>query len=186
MRYAPFQTLHTSRLVLRKLRMDDLPEYNAQLFGSTDVSRYMLFDPHETWLQSRESLDRALSRYGQTGFYRWAIAQKENDRLIGIIDLLRFDETRDTCSFAYMLLPNFWSQGYGTEALKAVFRFAFAEMGIRTIAADHMAENPASGAVMLKAGMTYTRTIPGKYQKNGASHDAVCYEITKENFYDGK
>jgi len=185
MRYVEFHTLETERLILRKLRASDLPEYNL-LYGNSEVCRYMLFQPHESMAQSAESLQRALSRYEETGFYRWAITQREDDKLIGIIDLLRFDPEQDSCSFAYMLRPDHWNRGIGTEALKAVFRFAFAEMDIQTIAADHMSANPASGAVMRKAGMTYTHTIAGKYQKNGASQDALCYKIEKENFHDGK
>jgi ribosomal-protein-alanine N-acetyltransferase len=185
MQYAAFHALETKRLSLRKLRLSDLPEYNL-LYGDRQVCRYMLFDPHESLSQSEASLHRALRRYGETGFYRWAIARKTDDRLIGIIDLLRFDEKTDSCSFAYMLCPDFWNRGYGTEAVKAVFRFAFDEMGIQTIAADHMAENPASGAVMRKAGMTFVHRIEGKYEKNGASHDSLCYEIRKENFHDGE
>lgn len=185
MRYVEFHTLETERLILRKLRASDLPEYNF-LYGNGEVCRYMLFQPHESMAQSAESLQRALSRYGETGFYRWAITQREDDKLIGIIDLLRFDDAQDRCSFAYMLRPDHWNRGYGTEALKAVFRFAFEEMGIHVIAADHMADNPASGAVMRKAGMTFTHRIEGKYQKNGISHDAVCYEIRKGDFHDGQ
>ena len=64
----------------------------------------------------------------------------------------------------------------------AVFGFLFEKMGIERIEADHMAENPASGAVMRKAGMVKIGTEKAKYEKNGVLHDAVCYAITKEQW----
>jgi RimJ/RimL family protein N-acetyltransferase len=81
-----------------------------------------------------------------------------------------------------MLGQDFWGQGYGTEAVKAVFEFLFEEMDIQRIEADHMVENPASGAVMRKAGMVKTGLETAKYEKNGVLHDAVCYAITKEQW----
>ena len=185
MHYTALRTLETPRLTLRRLRESDLSEYHL-LCGSTAVCRYMLFVPHGSLDESRESLNRVLSFYEAPDFYRWAIARKEDDRLIGVISLLRFDETQSSCSFAYMLRPDCWNQGFGTESLKAVFRFAFGEMGIDRITADHMAANPASGAVMRKAGMTRTGILPGQYRKDGETHDAVCYEIRKEDFHDGQ
>ena len=181
MRYAPFLTLHTSRLVLRRLRMEDLPEYNSQLFGSKEVSRYMLFDPHPSLEDSRESLTSAIERYDTGRFYRWGIARKEDDVLMGIIDLLRFSEEDSSCSFVYMLGKPHWNQGYATEALKAVIRFAFEEMDIGRITVDHMTPNGGSGAVMRKAGMIHTGTTRDKYTKHGISYDAENYEIRNPN-----
>ena len=177
MRYADFQTLETPRLTLRKLRMEDIYEYYERLYGDGDVCQYMLFDPHQDIGESLASLEKALSRYDSGRFYRWAIALKEDDSLIGNIELLRFDEAENTCSFAYMLGCQYWNQGYATEALKAAIDFAFTQMGITKIRVDHMSGNGASGAVMRKAGMTHVGTEQGKYTKHGITRDAEIYEI---------
>ena len=180
MRFAEFETIETSRLLLREIRMDDILEYYEQLFGDGDVCRYLLFDPHQDISESMASIEKTLARYEAGRCYRWGIALKEDDSLIGIIELLRFDEEANTCSFAYMLGCDYWNQGYGTEALKEVIRFAFEEMELSRVVADHMAENPASGAVMRKAGMVHTGTEKAKYEKAGRYHDAEIYEIRKE------
>ena len=85
-----------------------------------------------------------------------------------------------TFLFAYMLGCDYWNRGYGTEALKAVIRFAFEELEMKRIVADHMVENPASGAVMRKAGMVHTGTQRAKYEKAGRVYDAEVYEIRNE------
>lgn len=181
MHYAKFHSIETERLVLRQLRTEDIYEYYERLFGDADVSRYMLIEPHQDISESLESLQRKLEKYDEGRFYCWGITRKEEDVLIGLVELLRFEEDTDTCSFVYMLGCNYWNQGYGTEALKAVFRFAFEELEIKRIVADHMTKNAASGAVMRKAGMTHIGTVPGKYKKLELSYDAECYEICNDS-----
>jgi len=177
MRYAAFETIETPRLQLRAIRMDDILEYYEQLFGDGDVCRYLLFDPHQDISESMASIEKTLARYEEGGCYRWGIALQEDDRLIGIIELLRFDEETSTCSFAYMLSCDSWNRGYGTEALSAVIRFAFEKLDIDRILVDHMSPNAASGAVMRKAGMTHIGTEKGKYEKHGQIFDAEVYEV---------
>jgi hypothetical protein len=72
--------------------------------------------------------------------------------------------------------------GRKTEALQAALDFAFSEMDLAYVEADHMAANPASGAVMRKAGMTYVRTDEEKYVKNGQSYDTPVYRITAQQW----
>lgn len=179
MRYAQFKCLKTDRLVLRDIRMEDIQEYYERLFGDGDVARYMLFDPHQDISESLAAIEQTLNDYAEGKCYRWGITLAEDDSLIGLIQLLRFEEETDTCSFVYMLGCDYWNQGFATEALKEVIRFAFDEMEIRRIIADHMTKNPASGAVMRKAGMTHIGTETGKYEKYGIPYDAELYEICR-------
>ena len=178
--FAPFRELETQHLRLRALRREDAADYFSRLAGSEAVTRYMLFSPHRDISESVSSVEKTLRRYREGNCYRWCITERKNDRLIGVIDLLRLDPERDTCSFAYMLGQAYWGRGYGTEALKAVLDFAFEDLQVREVTADHMAENKASGAVMRKAGMEYVGTEYGKYEKNGQRYDAPVYRITRE------
>ncbi len=177
MRYVEFENMETERLTLRDIRMDDLLEYYERLYGDGDVCRYMLFDPHQDISESMASIEKTLARYEAGNCYRWGIALREDDSLIGVIELLRFDETANTCSFAYMLGCDYWNRGYATEALSTAVRFAFEKLEIDRIIVDHMTPNAASGAVMRKVGMTHIGTEAGKYEKHGLIFDAELYEI---------
>ena len=176
------QTLETERLLLRKLRRDDTRCYFERLGSSAAVTEFMLWNPHRDLSESVASIEKALSRYEAGGCYRWAIALKEEDDLIGVIELLRFNDEENSCSFAYMLCEDFWDRGYATEALKAVLDFAFMQLNIAVVEVDHFVENAASGAVMRKAGMQYQRTDFDKYEKNGKHHDADVYRITRSQW----
>ena len=181
MEYAEYRELNTPRLRLRRISMADLKDY-FRLFGSSRISEFMLWEPHTHIHQSEAAIRKLLERYADGRCYRWGIALPETGRLIGIIELLRFDEESGTCSFAYMLREDFWGMGYGTEALRAAIGFAFSHMKMDAVIADHMGPNPASGKAMQKAGMTYVRTIPGAYVKNGSCFDQVQYRITRQEW----
>ena len=178
MRFAEFEPIRTERLSLRKMVREDAVLYYQRLASSEAVSRYMLFSPQTDPAEAVASVQKAISRYESKLAYRWVL-DLPGEGLIGVVDLLRFDEKESSCSFAYMLAEDFWGRGYGTEALRAVFAFGFENMELDWIEADHMAENPASGAVMRKAGMVYRRTEKDRYEKNGKLHDAHVYRITR-------
>ena len=177
--FAPISEIETLRLRLRRLRMEDAENFFR--FGSdTEVCRYMLWQPHSSIEETGNSIRTSLLRYDTEPYYRWAIALRDSDQLIGMIQLLAFDTDSDSCSFAYMLSKEHWGNGYGPEALAAAMDFAFREMGIKKITADHFSENTASGAAMRKAGMIYTKTIPAKYEQDGKQFDADQYERLAE------
>ena len=182
MYYPEFENLYTPRLCLRELTMADVPLYYERLGSSPEVTKYMLFSPHTDISQSIASIEKTLKRYREGRCYRFAIVLRETDELIGIIEPLRFDPQKDSCSFAYMLGRDFWGRGYGTEALAALLEFLFTQMDVRLVEADHMAGNTASGAVMRKAGMVCQGVVPGKYEKDGILHDAIQYAITLEQW----
>lgn len=180
MKYAEFEPIKTKRLHLRKLCAADAQCYYDRIGSSEDVTQFMLWQPHKSLEETRESIEKVLARYETGNGYTWGIALAEDDTVIGRIDLLRFNETDNSCSFAYMLGKEFWGNGYGTEALNAVLDFAFIKMEMAYIHADHMAENGASGKVMRKCGMQYTGTISSKYEKYGRVYDADLYRITSD------
>lgn len=182
MEFVSMRRLETVRLVLRKLRREDVRDYYDRLGSSEAVTRYMLWEPHREMSESAASIEKALRRYEQGACYRWGITLKTDDRLIGVIELLKFDEDRNSCSFAYMLSEKFWGRGYGTEALRAGIDFAFEDLKVSKVEADHFAENEASGAVMRRCGMKYVLTQKEKYEKNGAKHDAPMYCITRNDW----
>ena len=182
MNFVPMKELETARLNLRRLRFEDLHDYYERITSDGDVTRYLILEPHQDIGETLEELQNTLECYEEGGCYRWGIALKEDDSLIGVFALVRFDKEAESCSFAYMLSEKFWGRGYGTEALRAGIDFAFEDLKVSKVEADHFAENEASGAVMRRCGMKYVRTQKEKYEKNGAKHDAPMYCITRNDW----
>jgi RimJ/RimL family protein N-acetyltransferase len=63
-------------------------------------------------------------------------------------------ESADACeaSLGYELAPDYWGQGYATEAARAVLDFGFTHLGLHRITADCVADNTASAHVLTKLG----------------------------------
>lgn len=179
--YRAFTEINTPNLILRKLRLSDTCDF-YEFASDEDVSKYMLWTPHESISDSEKSILSSLEKYEKGKYYRFGIALKDTDRLIGIIQLLSFDEEKESASFAYMLARDFWGLGYGTEALTAVINYAFEQLEIQMIEADHFTENVSSGAVMRKCGMSYVDTVKDKYEKNGRKYSADTYILTREDW----
>ena len=179
MKYAELEILETERLILRKLSMEDLYDYYERIGSDGEVSKYMLWEPHQDIGETLATFEKALASYEEGNYYRWVAEEKNGDGIIGTMSLLRFDEEENSCSFAYMFAKDWWGRGYATEAMKAVFAFAFEELEVELIRGSHFIGNAASGAVMRKAGMTHIGTVPGKYEKQGQLHDAEIYELRR-------
>ena len=179
MKFAEMKDLVTERLVLRRMSFDDLYNYYERICSDGNVTRYMKFEPHQDIGETLARLEKTLAEYEEGGRYCGVITVKGEDELIGIFDLLELDESDSSCTFAYMLGESWWGKGYATEAMKAVFHFAFEELEVELIRGSHFSGNAASGAVMRKAGMTHIGTVPGKYEKQGQLHDGEIYELRR-------
>lgn len=182
MKYARYEQLETVNLLLRKITKEDANDFFCRFGGNEQVARYMLWKSHKSLKDTQKSIEHTLKRYEEGNYYRWGIALRSDNSLIGMIDLLRFDEEENSCSFAYMIGESFWGKGFGTEALLAVLKYAFEKMDMKLIKADHMCENSVSGAIMRKVGMHYVKTYVAKYEKEGKHYDADEYEITDKEW----
>ena len=113
---------------------------------------------------------------------RWAIVLKEHKKAIGFIRLFP-DNNRgqyDTKMINYLLNENYWNNGYMTEAVKCVVKYAFEELNIDLLSAFCVPQNIRSKSVLEKSGFQYEWTIKNGYKRyDGETYDAVIYSIFK-------
>ena len=82
-------------------------------------------------------------------------------RVHGLIGGCGFHSSDDhpLVELGYWLARDHWGQGYATEAAAAALRWAREAWGKRAARGAHFVENPASGRVLVKAGMLYTGVV---------------------------
>ena len=83
---------------------------------------------------------------------------------------------------AYEVKAKYRNKGYASEALKRVLKFLLVEVEYNRISAGHLADNPASGRVMEKAGMKYE----GTHRQDNRNHEGILtdsrlYAILRED-----
>lgn len=150
--------MQTKRLTLRRmLKSDyrDMYEYASQPI----VTRYLLWDIHDSEAYTYKYLQYIQSRYRLGEFYDWAVVLRDPEggrgKMIGTCGFTRFHHEHNGAEIGYVLNPAYWGMGLAPEAVSAVMRFGFTELRLHRIEARYMLGNNASRRVMEKVGMTF-------------------------------
>ena len=91
--------------------------------------------------------------------------------------MLKLNFRDDNEELAFLVGAPYWGRGYATEAVKEVVRYGFEELGLHPIHANRLGNNPASGEVMRKVGMSYDGTRQEHYKRREACEDQVDYGL---------
>ncbi len=168
--------LHTERLRLRPPRKNDL-ENIYQLGANPRVMRYITSGRTQTRADARKDLQRRMRTANDPLGY-WIIEHREDDAFIGWIALKPLPGFTDI-EIGYRLQEACWSQGYATEAARAVLHYGFCELQIAKIVAVAREENRASTRVMEKLGMRYVKKV--------FAYDTECvyYSILRSTYQMG-
>ncbi len=75
-----------------------------------------------------------------------------------VIGMIGLNCTLDVPEVGYWIARGYRKQGYATEALEGVVQIA-RMLGVRRITSGHFLDNPASGAVLRKAGFAETGEV---------------------------
>lgn len=175
--------IETNRLVLRRMKRSDAQKAFDHWLSDERVSDNRVNAAHKTVSETNERIAKIVSDYVNKEFCWWAIERKADRTLIGEIDLYEFDYSTCNCEVSYSIGYEWWNQGYGTEALRAVVEFGFRYMNIHKITAAHNTDNPASGKVMGKVGMKQEGTIRHMIRNaKGQYKDCAIYGLLQEDY----
>ncbi|MBZ6077033.1 GNAT family N-acetyltransferase [Microvirga puerhi] len=148
----PQPVICTERLVLRRPRLDDAQAIFEGYASRADVVRYLRWRPHESVEDTRQFLRFVGAAWDRGDEFSYAICLAQEDAPIGMIGI---HPAGTRVVFGYVIGPSHWGQGYTAEALSVLVEWSLAQEGIWRAGAYCDIENPASGRVMEKAGMTY-------------------------------
>lgn len=149
--------IKAERLVLRPWRetdADSLYEYAKD----PAVGPIAGWRPHTSVEDSLSIIQNVLN-----GSECYAICEKENNRVIGSIELRLNGHTDmtdkdDECELGYWLGKPFWGRGYMPEAANEVLRRAFEEIGMARVWCGYYEGNIKSKRVQEKLGFVYHHT----------------------------
>ncbi|MBE6951607.1 MAG: GNAT family N-acetyltransferase [Ruminococcaceae bacterium] len=174
------QTIETPRLILRPFTMADAEPMFRNWASDPEVCRHMTWPTHASVDVTRELLTRWTESYCNPDYYNWAIVIKDNGpEPIGNISAAHIREKTRCAHIGYCMSRAHWGKGIMTEALTALTDFFFDQVGCNRIEAEHDPNNPASGRVMEKAGMTYEGTSRQAAVSNQGIIDVSRWAILK-------
>jgi RimJ/RimL family protein N-acetyltransferase len=140
--------LETERLVLRAPCREDAKAL-VRLLNDRRIAINTARIPHPYSLQDAEQFIAAVNRQGSEVAF---VITLEN-RLIGGCGVAQSDSGPE---LGYWVGVPFWSQGFATEAARAVIDYAFGSLGHEVLKAGARVSNPASRRVLEKCGFQWT------------------------------
>ena len=154
----------------------------ARLAGDKAIADTTLLVPHpyEKYM-AEEWICTHASSWDRKNSVVWAAVLRDTAELIGAFEV-SFNLVYDKANLGYWVGKPYRGNGYATEAVRAIIDWVFENLGLNRIDADHMSRNPASGAVMKKAGMVHEATLRQYYKKWGQFEDVELYAILREDW----
>ena len=143
--------LTTPRLVLRPWRADDLEDFNA--YARVDgVGQPAGWPPHRSIEESREILGRFIQR-------KRTFCLELQGRAVGSLGVEEYDEgafpeleAYRGRMLGYVLAKDCWGRGLMPEAVSAVVRWLFDDVGLDFLTLGYFAFNRRSARVAEKCG----------------------------------
>ncbi len=165
--------LETERLVLRKFERDDLKAITA--WEETSSAR-------NPTIEARKFLEYCFVEYRAGGAGPWGMQLKGSGTMVGNCGFphLIFEELCGEVN--YYVDQRYRGQGLAPEAVKALLRFGFQEIGLARIQARCEPDNFGSERVMQKSGMKFEGFIEHAPFSNEPTSKQKLYAILREDF----
>jgi RimJ/RimL family protein N-acetyltransferase len=172
--------IETTRLRIRSLRDDDLPDL-VMLINNWEVARWTASVPYPYTEADGRKWIALVQQDHASGLPRsFAIALKGTDRLIGGVGLDgNTGDQSEELALGYWIGQPCWDNGYGRETVAAIIDYGFRTLGLETIRAHTDPNNGASQKVLLYCGLKNVGEIElTKPTRHGAWH-APLFRIAR-------
>ncbi len=147
--------LQTNRLFFRRWNEDDYP-LAKELWGDLKVTK--LFD-RKGILSEKDVKEKLLSEIENDikfGVQYWPIFNLESGEFIGACGLRTYNIREGIYEIGFHICSKNWGEGYATEAVKGVVKYAFDHLKVKGLFAGHNPKNIASKILLIKLGFEYT------------------------------
>ncbi len=169
--------LCTDRLLLRDFVPVDVERVQA-FAGDPEVTRFTHWGPNS--IADSEAFVRAAAgqaRDPARQAFDLAAVTRADDVLIGSAAIRVEDPAHRRGEIGMVFHRSAWGKGYATEALRALIRFGFDELGLRRIAATCHPDNLASAGALVKAGLRPEGRLRGHLQTRTGPRDSLLFAI---------
>lgn len=145
--------IKTKRCVLTGIQASDV-DHMVRLHGDSEVRRY-LGGP-----RNAATVRAGFAALRVRGFSptEWIIREQDSNEFIGWIGLHDHHDGEDT-EISYLLLPEWWGQGYGKEVVQAILDYASTELKLPRVIAETQSANLASCRLLESLGFHLERTV---------------------------
>lgn len=163
------RTLTTERLVLQPLDTAHAPDL-FHVFSHPEAMRFMDTPPHASVDNTRTKLAEMAA---EPACY-WAVCLLETGRAVGFVGYLG---NPGVPGMGYMLHPDYWRQGYMTEAAQAALAYGFTRLGLDRVELWINDDNVASQQLARALGFARRGQFRMKYAHQAHAHDKLVFGL---------
>jgi RimJ/RimL family protein N-acetyltransferase len=174
-----FTPIHTSRLLIRPMRLDDAPALAARR-SDPEVARYQTWIPPYPLERAEKMVAEIVAMDGPAPEEWWmaTIADPDTDAPLGDLVVHTTWEGR-TAEIGYTLASQHWGKGYATEALAALVDWLFEALAVTRIFGMLHPDNPASAMVMERTGFLFEGHTRSSFWVGEECSDDHIYGLTR-------
>jgi len=127
-------------------------------------------------------LKRVQVSFAQRTAFRWGIARRADDQIIGTCSLFHFEEESWRAEVGYALGQPYWGQGYIQETLRAVLDYGFATLNLHRIEAEIDPENSASVRAVERLGFVGEGLLRERWLVEGKTSDSLMMGLLRREW----
>ena len=152
--------LQTNRLIFRRYTMDDLA-FVEELVTNERVMQYIGSGVVKDRAYAIQLIERMIEQYDNFDDYGLhVLVHKETGQRIGHAGLVaQIIDDAFEMELGYWIHPDFWGQGYATEASRALKQYAEQELELERYVSAIQVGNVASQKIALRNGMQLEKQI---------------------------
>jgi ribosomal-protein-alanine N-acetyltransferase len=175
--FDPFPVLETSRLVLRRIVLDDLDAYFALRTNVNAMKHICQVLP--TREETQTKILRINEMINMNEGMAWALCHKPDNVMIGTTSFHKVIKEHHRAEIGYMLHPDYWRKGIISEALESVIEFGFNQMNLHSIEAQIDPANLASEKVLQKFNFIKEAYFKENYLFDGKFLDTAVFSLIR-------
>lgn len=176
-----FPVIDLGDYVLREQISDDVEDFFAY-YADPEVSKYVISDIPKTLEEAKYELKYWIDVFKNNDGIYFAIARKDNNKLIGTIGLNGINRIHNRIELSYDLAKEYWNKGITTQAIKAVTWYGFKKMKINRIEAYSLEQNVASRKVLTKCGFFLEGELRQHRYYNGVYKDIGIFSLVYDEY----
>jgi RimJ/RimL family protein N-acetyltransferase len=174
-------TLAGRRVDLRWLTRQDAPALLA-VFGDPEVMRFWTSPPLENLAGAEDLIEEIHALFGSRQLFQWGIALRETKEVLGTCTLFHLDPAHRRAEVGFALRRSAWGQGFATEAVGGLLRFAFETLDLHRIEADVDPRNERSLRLLERQGFRREGYLRERWHHLGEIQDAILLGLIRREW----
>lgn len=172
--------VETQRLIIRDFKMEDWIEVHKYA-SSHEVTEYMIWGPNsedetKAYIEQQMTKQHSSDRTD----YELGVILKKTNKLIGGCGI---HIKENNAEIGYCFNPEFWGNGYATEASKAMLILGFEKFKVHRVFATCRPGNIASANVLRSIGMKQEGHLREHMWHKGKFHDSFLFSIIEDEHH---